>query len=269
MDADLIMETASTKQERKYREAMIAKARKRVAEYVFPKLTAEVNGRRRFMDTPPLIYHEDLTPERYETVLRLFEQYRATLLDDRKAILDRYRLVDIAWKVVGIGSVGTRCYILLLLAEDGDPLILQVKEARHSVLEPFAGTGPYEQQGRRVVEGQRLMQTASDIFLGYFTNPDGIDFYVRQLRDMKFGLDPAGVTPVQLANYARFCGMNLARSHAKGGDAAEITGYLGTTDSFDRAIVSFARTYAEQNNRDYQAFSKAISEGRIAASAGF
>ncbi len=268
MDADMILETSSTKQERRDREAMIAKARKRVAEYVFPKLTAEVNGRRRFMDSPPLIGHGDMSAERAEKILRLFEQYRASLLDDRKVILDRYRLVDIAYKVVGIGSVGTRCYILLLLAEDGDPLILQVKEARRSVLEPFAGAGPYEQQGRRVVEGQRLMQTASDIFLGWFTNEEGIDFYVRQLRDMKYGFDPTGASLSQLANYAQFCGENLARSHAKSGDAAEISGYLGNSDVFDRAIISFAGAYAEQNRRDYEAFSAAVKDGRLTATTG-
>ncbi len=184
-------------------------------------------------------------------------------------ILDRYRMVDIAWKVVGIGSVGTRCYILLLLAEDGDPLILQIKEARKSVLEPFAGAGPYEHQGRRVVEGQRLMQAASDIFLGYFTNDQGIDFYVRQLRDMKYGFDPTGAPPYQLANYAKFCGGNLARAHAKAGDAAEIAGYLGNSDTFDRAIVSFAGAYAEQNRRDYEAFRTAAQEERITATTGY
>ena len=147
MDADQILDESANKQERRNREAMIAKARKRVAEYVFPKITAEVDGRRRFVDTPPLIYHENLSKEVAENIIRLFDQYRESLLDDRKVILDRYRMVDIAWKVVGIGSVGTRCYILLLLAEDGDPLILQIKEARKSVLEPFAGAGPYRAPG--------------------------------------------------------------------------------------------------------------------------
>ena len=270
MDADQILEESANKQERRNREAMIAKARKRVAEYAFPKLTAEVNGRRRFMDTPPLVYHGDWKRDQYENVISLFDQYRATLLDDRKVILDRYRMVDIAVKVVGIGSVGTRCFVMLLLAEDGDPLILQVKEARKSVLEPFAGAGPYEKQGQRVVEGQRLMQAASDIFLGWFTNDrDGIDYYVRQLRDMKYGFDPTGVEPYQLANYAKFCGGNLARAHAKAGDAAEIAGYLGNSDTFDRAIVSFAGAYAEQNRRDYETFRTAAQEERIAATTGY
>ncbi len=268
LTGDLLVEKASTKEERRHREAIIAKARKQVAEYVFPKVTAEVNGRRRFVEQPPLIHHENWSREQFENILRLFDQYRESLLDDRKVILDRYRMVDIAFKVVGIGSVGTRCFVVLLLAEDGDPLILQVKEARHSVLEPFAGAGPYEQQGRRVVEGQRLTQAASDIFLGWFTNQDGIDYYVRQLRDMKYAYNPAGVSPVRLANYAQFCGWNLARAHAKSGDAAEITGYLGKSDAFDRAIVSFAGNYAEQNRRDYKRFKTAVQEGRIAATAG-
>ena len=268
LTGDLLVEKAPTKEERRHHEAVIAKARKQVAEYVFPKLTAEVNGRRRFVEQPPLIHHENWSREQFENILRLFDQYRESLLDDRKVILDRYRMVDIAFKVVGIGSVGTRCYVVLLLAEDGDPLILQVKEARHSVLEPFAGAGPYEQQGRRVVEGQRLTQAASDIFLGWFTNQDGIDYYVRQLRDMKYAYDPTGVSPVRLANYAQFCGWNLARAHAKSGDAAEIAGYLGKSDAFDRAIVSFAGDYAEQNRRDYKRFRTAVQEGRIAATAG-
>jgi uncharacterized protein (DUF2252 family) len=191
------------------------------------------------------------------------------LRDDRKAILDRYRIVDFASNVVGIGSVGTRCFVLLLQGEDGDPLILQVKEARRSVLEPFAGAGPYAHQGQRVVEGQRLMQTTSDIFLSWFTGPDGNDYYVRQLRDMKFAVDPAGAGPGQLAKYAQFCGWNLARSHAKSGDAAEIAGYLGKSDVFDRAVASFADAYAEQNRYDYEAFRAAVQKGWIAATAGF
>jgi len=268
LTGDLLIEKSPTKKARRYREAILAKARKRVAEYVFPKLTAEVNGRRRFVDQPPLIHHENWSREQFGNLLHLFNQYRESLLDDRRVILDRYRMVDIAFKVVGIGSVGTRCFVVLLLAEDGDPLILQVKEARHSVLEPFAGASPYEQQGRRVVEGQRLTQAASDIFLGWFTAQDGTDYYVRQLRDMKYAYDPAGVSPVRLANYAQFCGWNLARAHAKSSDAAEITGYLGKSDAFDRAIVSFAGDYAEQNRRDYEMFKAAVREGRVAAPAG-
>ncbi len=265
MDADLILETARTGQQRRAQESMAAMARRRVAEYVFPELTGGANGRRRFRDQPPMIYHENMGREQVEKILRLFDQYRGSLPDDRRMILDRYRLVDVAFKAVGIGSVGTRCYILLLLAEDGDPLILQVKEARKSVLEPFAGTGPYEHQGRRVVEGQRLMQIPSDIFLGWFTNDDGIDLYVRQIREMRYGVDPAGAAPKQLAEYARICGESLARSHVKSGCAAVIAGYLGRSDKFDKAIALFAGAYAEQNRRDYEAFRAAVREGRIPA----
>ena len=189
--------------------------------------------------------------------------------EDRRVILDKYRMVDIAFKVVGIGSVGTRCLIILMLAEDGDPLILQVKEARQSVLEPFAGKGPHEQQGQRVVEGQRLTQAASDIFLGWFTDSlGGIDYYVRQLRDMKYAFDPTGIPPSGLAQYAELCGWNLARAHAKSGDAALIAGYLGSSDAFDRAIVSFAGAYAGQNHADYEAFRAAVEGGRITATPG-
>jgi len=268
LDADFIMETAPTKRARRDREAALVKARKRVAEYVFPKLTAVVNGRRRFVDQPPLIYHEALTREQAEGALDIHDSYRASLPDDRKVILDRYRLVDIAFKVVGIGSVGTRCYVSLLLAEDGDPLILQVKEARRSVLEPFAGKGQYEQQGQRVVEGQRLTQAASDIFLGWFTHPNGTDYYVRQLRDMKYAFDPSGVSADGLAHYAQICGWNLARAHAKSGDAVSIAGYLGRSDAFDRSIASFAGNYAEQNRRDYEAFRAAAGAGLITATPG-
>jgi hypothetical protein len=156
--------------------------------------------------------------------------------------------------------------VLLLLADDGDPLILQLKEARRSVLEPFAGAGPYEHQGRRVVEGQRLTQTASDIFLGWMTGPAGIEFYVRQLRDMKQSFEPAGVAPGAMGMYAEFCGWSLALAHAKSGDAAEIAGYLGSSDAFDRAIATFAGAYAEQNRRDYEAFRTAVADGRLGAS---
>jgi uncharacterized protein (DUF2252 family) len=268
LDADVLLETASSKWDRRDRTGMIEKARTQVAEHVVPRITTIVNGRRRFLDTPPLVYHEGWSREQYDTFLGLFDQYRASLRDDQRVILDRYRMVDVAFKVVGVGSVGTRCRMVLLLADRGDPLILQVKEARHSVLERFAGKGPYAQQGRRVIEGQRLTEGTSDTFLGWFTDPDGTDYYVRQLRDWKVVYDPWGVAPKRLASYARFCGWNLARAHAKSGDAAEIAGYLGSSGSFDRAIISFAGAYAEQNLHDYEAFRTAVADGRIPATTG-
>ncbi len=228
-----------------------------------------MNGRRRFVDQPPPIRHENWEREQYENVLRLYDRNRASLPEDHRVILDRYRMVDVAFKVVGIGSVSTRCFVILFLAEDGDPLILQVKEARRSVLEPFAGAGPCEEQGRRVVEGQRLTQGASDIFLGRFTNDsDGVQYYVRQLPDMKYAFGSAGAPWHGLASYARFCGWNLTRAHAKSGDAAAIAGYLGKSDPFDRAVVAYSGAYAEQNRQDYEAFRAAVGNGRIAAIPG-
>ena len=172
--------------------------------------------------------------------------YRESLSDERRVLLDRYRLEDCALKVVGIGSVGTRCYIGLLFSEDGHPLILQFKEAVRSVLEPYAGESAYDNQGQRVVVGQRLMQSSSDIFLGWVRGRRGHDFFVRQLRDMKMSMPVDGFSAAQLRRYARICGWTLARAHAKSGDAATISGYLGKGDAFDRALAEFAVAYADQ-----------------------
>ena len=185
--------------------------------------------------------------------------------DERRVLLDRYRLEDFALKVVGIGSVGTRCYIGLLFSEDGHPLILQFKEAVRSVLEPYAGKSAYGNQGQRVVVGQRLMQSSSDIFLGWVRGRRGRDFYVRQLRDMKMSMPVEGFTAVQLGHYAQMCGWTLARAHAKSGDAATISGYLGKGDTFDRAMGSFALAYADQTRKDHAALVKAIRSGRVRA----
>jgi len=187
------------------------------------------------------------------------------LSDERRVLLDRYRLEDIALKVVGIGSVGTRCFIGLLFSEDGHPLILQFKEAVRSVLEPYAGKGAYKNQGQRVVVGQRLMQSSSDIFLGWVRGRRGYDFYVRQLRDMKMSMPVEGFSAVQLKLYAGMCGWTLARAHAKSGDAATISGYLGKSDTFDRALGAFASAYADQTQKDRAALAKAIRSGRVNA----
>jgi uncharacterized protein (DUF2252 family) len=168
-------------------------------------------------------------------------------------------------KIVGIGSVGTRCYIGLLFSEDGHPLILQFKEAVRSVLEPYAGKSAYDNQGQRVVMGQRLMQSSSDIFLGWVRGRRGYDFYVRQLRDMKMSIPVDGFGAVRLARYARICGWTLARAHAKSGDAATISGYLGKEDTFDRAMGAFALAYADQTQEDHEALVKAIRSGRVRA----
>ena len=172
--------------------------------------------------------------------------YRDSLPDERRVLLERYRMEDVALKVVGIGSVGTRCYITLLFSEDGHPLILQVKEAVRSVLEPYVGKSAYENQGQRVVVGQRLMQSSSDIFLGWMRGRNGFDYYVRQLRDMKMSIPVDDFSAERLARYAQVCGWTLARAHAKSGDSATISGYLGKGDAFDRAMGDFALAYADQ-----------------------
>ena len=180
-------------------------------------------------------------------------------------MFDRYWLEDFALRVVGIGSVATRCYVGLFFCDDKNPLLLQVKEARQSVLEPYAAKSPFANQGQRVVVGKRLMQAASDIFLGWFRGRSGHDFYVRQLRDMKFSFPVEGYTAVQLERYADVCGWTLARAHAKSGDAATITGYLGGGDNFGSALAKFALAYADQTERDHAALVEAARTGRVEA----
>ncbi|HEY2838568.1 MAG TPA: DUF2252 family protein [Pirellulales bacterium] len=185
------------------------------------------------------------------------------LCEERQAVFDRYQLEDFARRVVGIGSVGTRCYVALLVCDDRNPLLLQIKQARQSVLEPFAAKSPYATQGQRVVTGQRVMQAASDIFLGWLRARDGNDYYVRQLRDMKISIPVEDLGACSLERYAEVCGWTLARAHAKGGDAATISGYLGKSDKFDQAIAQFAVSYADQTERDHAALVKAKKDRRI------
>lgn len=241
----------------------VAKARTRDSLGAFAKLTAEVDGRVRIISNPPLVVPlEELMPEVAAAELRRqlhewFRGYRQSLQPDRRQILETFELVDFARKVVGVGSVGTRSWIALLLGRDGDdPLFLQIKEAEASVLEPYVGKASYSHHGRRVVEGQRLMQSASDIFLGWdrATGVDGTprDFYVRQLWDGKMSADVDTMTPEVLSVYGEMCGEILARAHARSGDRIAIASYLGTGDAFDRAIADFATLYADQNQRDYE-----------------
>ena len=192
-------------------------------------------------------------------------RYRASLPDHVRVLLDRYRLCDVTMKVVGIGSVGTMCLIGLFIAEEDDPLFLQVKEARASVLEPYAGKSVYENHGQRVVNGQHLMQSASDIFLGWVTALNGRDFYLRQLRDIKLSPDIEEFDDGLLREYGKLCGWALAKAHARSGDAAKISGYMGASSVFDDAICEFAVEYADQNERDYRAFIKAVRAGRLQA----
>ncbi len=230
----------------------------------FPKITEEVGGQHRFVEQPPLITRmsDDACRDR---VREGIEDYRASLPEDRRFVFDRYWLEDFALRVVGIGSVGTRCYVGLFFCDDKNPLLLQVKEARQSVLEPYAAKSPFENQGQRVVVGKRLMQSASDIFLGWFRGRSGHDFYVRQLRDMKFVFPVEGFTAVQLERYADVCGWTLARAHARSGDSATISGYLGGGDNFESALGKFALAYADQTERDHALLVEAARSGRIEA----
>jgi uncharacterized protein (DUF2252 family) len=199
----------------------------------------------------------------------LFREYRDSLQDDRRHLLEEFRMVDLARKVVGVGSVGTRCWILLLLGRDGDdPLFLQIKEAQASVLEPYLGKSGYANHGQRVVAGQRLMQTTSDIFLGWLRSKetlDGVerDFFVRQLWDWKTSADLDTILPEGLELYGEVCGFLLARAHARSGDRIAVASYLGKGDGFDRAVAEFAIAYADQNERDHAAVQAAAKDGRI------
>jgi len=264
MDAKALIDAAPSTGERKFRQRIVRRARERVLENLFPKITTLVGGRHRIVDQPPILFHV-AEPDFVERVEEGLADYRGTLSDDRRVLLDRYRLEDCALKVVGIGSVGTRCYIGLMFSEDGHPLILQFKEAVRSVLEPYAGKSVHENQGQRVVAGQRLMQSSSDIFLGWVRGRRGYDFYVRQLRDMKMSMPVDGFNPAQLMLYARMCGWTLARAHAKSGDAATISGYLGKSDVFDRALGKFALAYADQVEKDHATLVNAIRSGRVKA----
>jgi uncharacterized protein (DUF2252 family) len=247
-------------------QKQIAKASTRtVAEYDFPKLASVKDGKIRIKDNPPLIFHprEVGTAEYDQLIKDAFCCYRETLPDDLKTLLDRYEVKDVALKVVGVGSVGTRCAILLIMTGDGEPLFLQVKEVHESVLESYAGKSVYSNHGRRVVAGQRLMQAASDMFLGW-TEQLGRHFFVRQLRDIK--IEPLVETfdSRALADYGEWCGWALARAHSKSGEAAIISGYLGNSSRFDEAVSNFAVAYADQNKRDYHALLDAIRAGKIA-----
>ncbi len=248
---------------RKFREQVALQAKRRIVDHLFPKITKVVDGKARLVDQPPLIYHVD-AQDYAERVRHAFDAYRSSLSDDRRVLLDRYRLVDFALKVVGIGSVGTRCYVALLLSAEDHPLFLQFKEARTSVLEPYTQPCTYANQGQRVVMGQRLMQSTSDIFLGW-SRDNGQDFYVRQLRDMKFSVPLDGFNAERLARYAHLCGWTLARSHARSADSATIAGYLGKSGQFDEALGKFAVAYADQTEKDHAALVKAVRSGRLQA----
>jgi len=282
IDADQVLKdlgAQATKTVTKRTGKLLAKAHTQDSMAAFNKLCQVVDGQPRIVSDPPLISRlPDLLPvdeaeELFERIHELVRSYRRSLQSDRRHLLERFKVVDMARKVVGVGSVGTRAWILLMEGRDeADPLFLQAKEAQASVLERFVGKSSYTNQGERVVAGQHLMQASSDIFLGWERN-DGIDgvrrdYYLRQLKDWKGSVDPDQMIPETTVAYARVCGWTLARAHARSGDRIAIAAYLGNSPAFDRAIASFAESYAEQNQRDYQALQKAVADGRVTAQTG-
>ena len=267
--------------QRKTVNKSLAKARTRDSLQEVAKLTETVKGRPRIVADPPvLVPMVDLLPGSVDRadfeaqIAALLARYRRTLDSDRRSLLDQYELVDVARKVVGVGSVGTRCWVVLMLGRDrSDPLFLQVKEAEKSVLAPFVGASKHANQGQRVVAGQRLMQATSDIFLGWQRTEAGLDgrsrdFYVRQLRDWKFSVDIEVMVPNGMLMYGELCAWSLARAHARSGDRIAIAAYLGGSAAFDRAVTEFAGLYADQNERDWGSLRDAVSSGQLAAEHG-
>ena len=279
VDAETLLDqfrgSASSKR-RKVMDKNLAKTRAKDSLRAFSKLTTMVDGEPRIAGDPPLIVPvEDLADGRdiEEFARGVIRGYRRTLQGDRKRLLERFRYVHAARKVVGVGSVGTRAWVILLLGRDNDdPLFLQLKQAEASVLEPFLGKSQHANHGQRVVEGQRLMQAASDIMLGWerITGPDGgkLDFYMRQLWDNKGSAIIEGMKPRELGAYAQICGRTLARAHARSGDAVAIGAYLGSGDAMDKALADFAELYADQNELDYAALDAAVKNGNVKAQTG-
>jgi uncharacterized protein (DUF2252 family) len=260
-------------------EGLLAKAHTRDSTQALGKLTTVVDGRRQIISTPPTIvpveevFADVQADAIYKQIRGVLSKYRRSLQSDRRHLLEQFTLVQVARKVVGVGSVGTRAWIVLLDAADGDePLFLQAKEAQPSVLAEYCGRSQYNNQGERVVAGQHLQQAQSDIFLGWthITGPDGVDrdFYVRQLRDWKFSVPIEGMLPAGMTVYARLCGWTLARAHARSGDRVALAAYLGSSSKFDEAIADFAETYADQNEADYAALQAAVKDGKAAAATG-
>lgn len=251
LDASSLLQQASSTAAQVRMQQVIDAARLRTIAQMLPHLVDRTDGQWRIKDQQPLIFHPSHEAQYTAEIAELLKPYRESLPDDRRVLLDRYRLVDVAYKVVGVGSVGLRCGMLVLLDPDESPLVLQVKEARASVLEPFVGPSRRTHHGQRIVHGQRVMQAASDVFLGWATDHAGRHYYFRQLRDMKLSVQVADLSLTELDDYSRLCGWALARAHAKAGDATTIAGYLGKSDSFDAALGSFAVAYADQVEQDF------------------
>ena len=264
IDADSLLPLVRSASRRRHVASSLTRARRRTSLQALGKLTEVVDGRRRIIHDPPLL--EPAGASDMASLRKIFSDYRSTLSEERRLLLDRYRFVDAARKVVGVGSVGLRCFVVLLTGRDqSDPLFLQIKEARKSVWEEHLPHGPYVHPGHRVVAGQRLLQAASDIFLGWMSGPQGRAFYWRQLRDMKGSADVAGMSPADLLGYARLCGTALARAHARSGDRIAIAAYLGGADTFEQAVADFALAYADQTAADHAALGAAVAAGVVAA----
>jgi uncharacterized protein (DUF2252 family) len=267
LDYGTLIELTSDQELKKLRKKVLGKALSRDAQTEFIKLAHVVGGAPRIKDQPPLIYHEDEsdTPEYKERMTQALERYRESLPVERRVLFDRYAMVDNAIKVVGIGSVGTVCGIVLFFSAENDPLFLQVKEARQSVLEPYSDFTNSMTNGERVVTGQRIMQAASDLFLGHYTSQSGLHFYVRQLRDVKIKPLVEIYSQDNMLGFARNCGWGLARAHARSGDPCIISGYIGKGKTFAKAIAQFANSYLDQNESDHQKLIGAIKSGVIEA----
>jgi uncharacterized protein (DUF2252 family) len=264
MDVEQLM-SGVDKETRKRAKRRLAKARERtVAENEFPELATTNGLAPTIKENPPLIFHwrEESYDEHMNNVRTAFAAYRETLAEHFRALLDRYQVLDYAIKVVGVGSVGTACGVMLLMASERDPLFLQVKQARASVLEPYAGKSRHANHGERVVKGYKLMQAASDLFLGWTEGPNG-HFYVRQLKDVKIKMLVELFTPSTMLAYAEACGWCLARAHARSGEPSKITGYLGKNDQFDEAVADFSVAYADQSERDHEVLVTAAREGEL------
>jgi uncharacterized protein (DUF2252 family) len=266
LEVEDMIQTIKDPRARKRLEKRLTAARHRsVLEHEFPKLVEVLGQLPVIKDNPPLIYHwhEESQEKFFADIQAALVAYRETLEDDRRFLLDRYEVEDVAIKVVGVGSVGTWCGIALLLAGEEDPLFLQIKEARASVLEPYAGESAFPNHGQRVVDGCRLMQSASDLFLGWTVGPRGRHFYIRQLKDMKIKMLVEAFSRSAMMQYAGLCGWALARAHARSGEPAAISGYLGKSDKFDQAIADFSIAYADQSALDHRLLLKAVREGRL------
>jgi uncharacterized protein (DUF2252 family) len=260
------VEATDTEEARERLQRRVEQAQKKsLPETLFPKLAEHHGSMPRIKDEPPLIFHPNAeqAPGLKSGYKKAIAQYRESLPEHVRILLDRFHFRDLAIKVVGVGSVGTFCAIALFMAGDNDPLFLQIKEAKASVLEPYVGKSVHETNGERVVAGQRLMQSASDMFLGWFRSDAGRDHYIRQLRDTKVTVVIEDWDFKSVRAYGRLCAWALARAHARSGDAARIAGYMGSNSTFDDAICEFAAEYADQNQHDYRAFIKAVREGRI------